>query len=528
MENEANLPESGALGRISRRTSHTGMAEMNQNEMRWSTRAFWIWLAARTALWTALISFTQPNAPLDLIEWLAWGREWQWGYPKHPPLAARIAEIFFDISGKHIWGVYLAGYVCAAICLYAVWRLAIAMGVPPRIALIAAVAMDGLTFLNYDAADFSNNIVLAACWAAATLCFYHALRSDRLRWWAGLGLAMGLGFLTKYTMVLLIAPMIWVAIQERAAGRLLRRPGPYLAMAIASALFAPHAAWMVRTHFMTVEYAVERSASKAIFARHMSYPLLFALSQLGRILPVLFILQPLTSWRWRAAELSDAGKRDRNFLLIMIMAPLGLLLVESGITGGQLREVWGWPLWTFTALLVLVAVRIRADARAIELVQRHFAIILVCFIAFTIGRNVFLPSVTGKPLRIHFPGRPLADAVTQAWMRRFDQPLALVGGEPWIAGNICAYAPQRPSLYSSGVYDTVRMDSRTTPWASDAELQTRGGVLVWNAAAMGDNLPAELRSRFPNAISEQPMTLPYQCRKAVPPARIGVAFVPPK
>src|SRR5262249_28972884 len=153
------------------------------------------------------------------------------------------------------------------------------------------------------------------------------VRSDRLQWWALLGLALGLGLLTKYTMVLLIAPMIWVAVQERAAGRLLRRPGPYLAIAIASALFTPHAAWMVHTHFMTVEYAIERGTSKAIWARHLIYPLLFALSQLGRLLPVLFILQPLTSWRWRAAELTDAGKRNRNFLLIMIMVPVGLLLV---------------------------------------------------------------------------------------------------------------------------------------------------------------------------------------------------------
>ena len=43
-------------------------------------------LALHAAVWTALPALLYPNLPLDLIEALIYGREWQLGYDKLPPL----------------------------------------------------------------------------------------------------------------------------------------------------------------------------------------------------------------------------------------------------------------------------------------------------------------------------------------------------------------------------------------------------------------------------------------------------------
>ena len=56
------------------------------------TRLIVAWLVLRTLAW-ALAAATQPNPPLDTVEWLAWGHEWQLGYHKHPPLAAWVADL---------------------------------------------------------------------------------------------------------------------------------------------------------------------------------------------------------------------------------------------------------------------------------------------------------------------------------------------------------------------------------------------------------------------------------------------------
>ena len=48
-------------------------------------RAMACFLALHAAVWTALPALLYPNLPLDLIEALIYGREWQLGYDKLPP-----------------------------------------------------------------------------------------------------------------------------------------------------------------------------------------------------------------------------------------------------------------------------------------------------------------------------------------------------------------------------------------------------------------------------------------------------------
>ena len=58
-------------------------------------RAFAAFLALHAAVWTALPTLLYPNLPLDLIEALIYGREWQLGYDKLPPLPWWLVEIAY-------------------------------------------------------------------------------------------------------------------------------------------------------------------------------------------------------------------------------------------------------------------------------------------------------------------------------------------------------------------------------------------------------------------------------------------------
>src|SRR5262245_46412439 len=127
-----------------------------------SARLFAGWLAFRTLVWT-LIALAQPHPPLDTVEWLAWGRHWQVGYYKHPPLAAWLAEIASSLTPGSFLGVYLLGYLFIALALWCVWKLASEL-LPPRQALAATVCLDGLVYFTHDAAEFNNQVVLAGFW----------------------------------------------------------------------------------------------------------------------------------------------------------------------------------------------------------------------------------------------------------------------------------------------------------------------------------------------------------------------------
>ena len=63
-------------------------------------------------IWTVIPYFSNRNLPLDVIEALAWGQDFDLGYSKHPPLSAWIPGLFFKIFGNKFeypvsWGTDL-------------------------------------------------------------------------------------------------------------------------------------------------------------------------------------------------------------------------------------------------------------------------------------------------------------------------------------------------------------------------------------------------------------------------------------
>jgi 4-amino-4-deoxy-L-arabinose transferase-like glycosyltransferase len=489
-------------------------------------RLFWSWLALRTLAWAALASLTQPNAALDLIEWLAWGREWQWGYHKHPPLPAWIAETFFQLAGRRVWGVYLASYLCTALTLWCVWRLGRAVATPRR-ALLAALALDGFVFFTYDTAEFSNNVVLTAAWALTVLCFFHAARTQRWHWWLVTGVVLGIGLLSKYTLAVVLPPLLLFLLWRRETRTRRVLLGVALMSVAAFVVFLPHLVWMVRHDFITITYGLDRSVSEKTWWTHLKNPLLFALSQAGRLLPVSLVLVPLTGWVWRKRRAGAAGRFHRDYLLAVVLGPAAVLLLMSLTTGMQLREIWGYPLWTFAPLLLLVSLRLDDAPAAWRWSWRLWGAVAVGLVGFALLKNYGEPRWSGKPGRIHFPGKELADEATRRYTAAVGEPFPVAVGECWLAGNVSCYAPQRPSMYSSGAVGYCVLDPRAAPWLSEDEIRRRGAVLLWDAGELGDELPEIMRLRFPHAQAQPPIVLPYTGLPDVPPVRVGLAFQAP-
>ncbi len=77
-------------------------------------KAFAWFAALHVAVWTALPALLYPNLPLDLIEALVYGREWQLGYDKLPPLPWWLVEIFHQLI-PYDFGFYLLAQVALSL-----------------------------------------------------------------------------------------------------------------------------------------------------------------------------------------------------------------------------------------------------------------------------------------------------------------------------------------------------------------------------------------------------------------------------
>jgi len=120
-------------------------------------RAFAAFLALHAAVWTALPSLLYPNLPLDLIEALLYGREWQLGYDKLPPLPWWLVEVAYRLVG-HDFAYYLLAQM-SVVAAFAVIFMAARPLVRPVGALVAVLIVDGLHYLNYTSAKFNHDVI---------------------------------------------------------------------------------------------------------------------------------------------------------------------------------------------------------------------------------------------------------------------------------------------------------------------------------------------------------------------------------
>ena len=151
-------------------------------------RAFGAFLTLHAALWTALPALLCPNLPPNLIEALVYGREWQLGYGKLPPLPWLLVDIMHRLIG-HDFAYYLLAQVAVVAAFGVVFMMARpllgALG-----ALAAVLIVDGLHTFNYTAPKFEPDVMHLPFWALAGFALHRALRDGGIRHWLLLGVAL--------------------------------------------------------------------------------------------------------------------------------------------------------------------------------------------------------------------------------------------------------------------------------------------------------------------------------------------------
>jgi len=497
-------------------------------DKKWAHRAFWSFAVAHLVLWTAVPLWIQPNPPLDTVEVVAWGHEWQMGYTKHPPFVAWLAEAARSIGGASgLWPIYLLGQMCVVAAFWAVWRLGLDV-TNAWVALAAVLALETTGRYTWMTLEFNHSLVDLPFFALTTLFLYRALMRGQLRWWLATGASFGLGLMAKYTILLQGVAIVLFLIGSREARRRARGAAPFLALATAMLIVLPHAIWLVSSGFPTVSYVAERGRSAAGALGHILHPFDFLGRQLLMLEFLFLTLLALVAWPVRLRALTADERFTRRYLAAIALGPGLVLFCVAAVTGMKLRPAWGMPLWSALGVLILFSFETRPQREVWKRTVLAGVLFGLVNVALALVEGVAGPYITGRGLRTHFPGRALATRAVEVWSQRFDVPLSLVGGERWLAGNVAFHAPSRPSMLSNDGLGSSAPDETVAPWTSIADFQNRGGVLVWFADREGEALPRELRRLFPHAETLPTLTLPWQTGAPVKPVNIGMAVVAPR
>src|SRR5439155_5812 len=166
-------------------------------------------------------------------------------------------------------------------------------------------------------------------------------------------------FWSKYAAFALAATLGLFLLFDPLARRAWRTPGPWVMAAAFALVIAPNAWWLVNNDFMPFHYVDERAREAAHWSMVLVYPLQWTASQALVLLPALALLALL----FRRGEVRAAIPADeiaafnRGYVTVLALGPFLVTTVVAALLGRLAIAMWGYPLWSFAPLALLLWLR---------------------------------------------------------------------------------------------------------------------------------------------------------------------------
>ncbi len=433
------------------------------------------------AVWLVHLAYTSLSPPTDNIEQLTWLHSIEWGYYKHPPLPTWLIWVPAKVFGANAWTSYATGAALTLSSVYLLWGLLSRLR-GQTYAALAVLAVLCITYYNGRLYYYNHNVVLMFCATASLLLCWQARTTGQLRWWAALGVALGLGTLAKYQIAVTMASVLAFWLQQRGWRDARQRAGFLLAALIALMIFVPHLMWL-RTHdFGPIEYAMKSSLGAHLeTGARWSDALHWLIDQLlNRALPAWLLIggavyalrKRKVSGRRSVLVAVDPKRGDSARMLLLIWGFVPLIFMPSvGILFGvDLQLQWGTPFLLFAvpAAMELATRRVTWSRVPLRPALNSFVLIQILLLVLS-----YLTSPHGpEALRAHhwraFDSRALATLLEKpAQASIAGGHICVVSGPGASAGALALHLTDRPLVLIDG-----RLDQ--SPWISADQLKSCG------------------------------------------------------
>lgn len=199
----------------------------------------------------------------DEAQYWSWALQPDWGYYSKPPMIAwaiGLSRYLFGDSEIGLRGISLLIYpLITWVVFLTVRRLYAAHPQRDSLAFWSAFTFATLPLASLGGMLITTDTVLLLFWSLALYFTVVATQSGLWRDWLLLGAALGLGLLSKYSMVFYgLGFFAWLAL-EPAQRKWLKNPRPYAAAALALLLLAPNLWWNAQHQFVSVHHTAEIS-----------------------------------------------------------------------------------------------------------------------------------------------------------------------------------------------------------------------------------------------------------------------------
>ena len=410
---------------------------LNKNNIQ---NLFYIFITTHLIVWTLIPTLTNNNLSLDVIEALAWGSNLDWGFNKHPPGSAFFPEMMFQIFGAQDWAYYLLSQIFVVIAFIVVFKFSEEFFKDKTLSLISVLLLEGILFYNFTTPEFNVNVCQLPFWA---LCVYYSWKlfdkqqvAFRDCFW--LGVFAAIGFLSKYLFIYLLIAINLLFFYVIFIKKYKKFDFKYLvSLEVFIVLLIPHLVWLTDNDYITITYGLARTGlENSSLLDHIIYPLIFLSKQAGILVPF-FVMSFFLIKKFKfKTSLKD---KKLLFLIFINLIPIGLMFLTSMLTGSKIRTMWMTPFYLYFGVLIVYIFQAQINLKKLNSFISAF-IILFIFSPFVYAYI----SITETDKRTDYLGKEISIKVQYVWNENYKEPINIVLGDEWAAGNLSYHLKSRP------------------------------------------------------------------------------------
>ncbi|MBX7104953.1 MAG: glycosyltransferase family 39 protein [Gemmataceae bacterium] len=303
------------------------------------------------------IAYLLSSCPLELAadeaHYWDWSRHLDWSYYSKGPLVAWMirasCELFGDLSqrlvGSPLLAIRLPAIFCQAGALAGTYLLSLRVTRDPRVALFTMLVLFTIPAIAAGGTVMTIDAPYCCAWVWACVFAHAAIVEGRTRAWPALGVALAVGILAKYTMLVFIPSIMMFLVFSRAHRSQLARSGLWIAVGIGGLAALPILLWNARNGWVTFRHVGTQAGTTASQLRLLG-PLRYVVEQAGLLMIFWFVAWAGAMWKHRPGRTTDAGRQ----LLWWTSAPMfAVFLAVTLRTPGQVN----WPITAYVGGMIL-------------------------------------------------------------------------------------------------------------------------------------------------------------------------------
>jgi hypothetical protein len=297
-----------------------------------------------------------------------------WGYVAWPPVTPFLARVALFIFGPSVIGLRSLAVLAEGIVMLLAGLMIRDLGGRRWAQVLGAVAVATSPLSIIQGGLFQYETLDYLYWVLLAFMVIRLLKSENPRWWLGIGAAIGLGMMTKYTIAFSVAGLV-VGMLATRNRRYLKSRWLWCGAVLALVIWLPNLVWEAQNHWISLYFLISihtRDVQSGLTSGFLTDQLLFNFNPVMLFLVVTglyyFFFAPagksyrMMGWMYVAPFILLILTQGKGYYLAAtypMLAAGGAVWWEerlSRIISQRWAHVWRWTTWSvlslFAALLI--------------------------------------------------------------------------------------------------------------------------------------------------------------------------------